>query len=151
MSSPMSGENTNDRVLQYCQHRNIRTVENADLPAACRSGRETKAVRIGNIVFRSYSHDTGCDVRGWIIDGADAYEFVSTTYWYSSQYTFNSSKWENGAWDSAVEDFFRTLRELKQDSESRELERQEKAAEARRAEAADVKSRFERQYSQLQS
>lgn len=148
MSSPMSGDNTNDRVLQYCQHRGIHTVEDSELPAACHSGGRSKTVRIGNIAFRSHSHDTGCDVRGWIIDGAEAYEFVSTTYWYSSHYTFNSSKWERGAWDVAVEQFFATLRAAKAESEARALETQEQAAERRRQEAAQVKARFERQFSQ---
>lgn len=151
MGSPLSGDNTIDQVLKYCQIHRIHTVSNDDLPKDCRSGNGNTTVRIGNIAFRCYSHDTGNDVRGWIINGDEAYEFVSTTYWFSSHYTFNSSRWERGAWDTSVNEFFATLRQAKEQHEARSLALQEEAQKKRQQEAAERKALFERQFVQHNS
>lgn len=147
MSSPLSGKDTIDRVLLYCQCYGLHTVADADLPPPCRDGTgRPRTVRIGNIAFRCNGHSTGNDVRGWIIDGDDAYEFVNTTYWFSSSYTFNESRWERGAWDGAVEELFATLRASKEKHEVAARELQERVAAERAKAETDVKARFERQF-----
>jgi hypothetical protein len=35
---------------------------------------------------------------------------VNTTYWHSSAYTFNPSKWVSGAWDAALEEAIKKMR-----------------------------------------
>jgi hypothetical protein len=152
MGSPLSDESTIDHVLKYCQRHRIHTVDDGELPADCkRGGPGEQTVRIGNIVFRCNGHSTGNDVRGWIVDGNDAYEFVSTTFWFSSQYTFNTSKWESGAWDAAVDSFFKTLKEAKAKHEAEVLAVQEHAADQRKRSAAEHKARFERQFARNNS
>src|SRR5688572_25549570 len=140
MGSPLSGDDTIDRLLKYCQGAGIHTVSDDDLPKDCRRGNGNTTVRIGNIAFRCYGHDTGNDVRGWIIQGDEAYEFVATTYWFSSHYTFNSSRWEHGAWDTAVDAFFATLRAAKEKNEAAALAKQEAARATRQQSEAERKA-----------
>jgi hypothetical protein len=103
--SPTSGNTTLDRIVGHCQAHDINVTEELI------DGYPTRIVRVGNIAFRASSHDTGCGVTGWIIDGDEAYEFLDTTYWYSSTYIFNKSKWDRGAWDDAVTAAIDELRE----------------------------------------
>lgn len=147
MSSPLSGENTLDRVIGYCQWNNIRTVEAASVPGIFR--RHGKVVRVGNIVFSFNGHDTGNDVNGWIVSGEESYHFLKVPYWFSSHYCFNTSRWEKGAWDKAVDDAIAELRTLM--DEHKELVSRLRAQEEQTKEqaAAERKAKFETQFAKL--
>jgi len=93
------------------------------------------------------NHDTGCSVRIHILaDGKPIREIVNTTYWYYERYTFNDSKWEKGAWDSALAKVIAQLREdVNQEEERRtglaELREQQKA-QRDAAQKAEVEKLF---------
>jgi hypothetical protein len=139
--SPLSGKDTLDQVILHCLRHSICTS-----PKTVKALGEKNVVRVGNIAFSAYSHDTGADVRGWIIDGDDAFEFMSVPYWYSSQYTFNTSKHVRGAWDAAVDAAILELRRLKAESEERFAQAERDRDNGKRAEAAAIKARFEHQF-----
>jgi len=145
VGSPMSGERTLDRLIGYCLMCEIETVPTKSLPAtrACNAG---KLVRVGNIAFDCHSHDTGVDVRGWILSEEDAYEFLSVPYWYSSHYTFNSSRWERGAWDGAVDAAIKSLWE-KVDAHKAAVEQAKESREqTQRQSANERRAKFEEQF-----
>lgn len=144
MSSPMSGKRTLDVVIGYCQRHEIETVPSNSVP--CRPAYGSGVVRVGNIVFDCHRHDTGANVRGWILNGNEAYEFIDVPYWYSSNYTFNDSKWTKGAWDKAVEQAIEMLW-TKADEHRAAIEAAKEVADANeRQQKASRKAEFERQF-----
>lgn len=63
-----------------------------------------KEFQHGPFKFLSKHHDTGCSVSVKInIPNHPEREIICATYWYSGNYQFNTSKFECGAWDSALE------------------------------------------------
>jgi hypothetical protein len=140
--SPMSGEGTLDRIIGYCQSVGI-CLAKETIPAIRRDG---PLVQVGNIVFYCNSHSTGADVGGWILDGNMAFQFISTTYWYSSTYTFNKSKWIGGAWDGAVNAAIQLLTQKVDEHKQSTKERRAREIEAQARKAAETKAQFERQF-----
>jgi hypothetical protein len=136
----MSGKDTLDAILRECQMHGIDTVEGL-IPGY------KKVVRVGNIALSAGPHDTGCDVSGWIIDGDQAYRFISTTYWYSSQYTFNRSKWVRGAWDDAVTAAINELRQKVWAARSKRVAVEAEKVKAAQQQHADNRTRFGAQFS----
>lgn len=142
--SPMSGNDTLDSILRECQMCGINTVEGL-IPGY------KKVVRVGNIALSAGPHDTGCDVSGWIIDGDQAYRFISTTYWYSSHYTFNRSKWVRGAWDNAVTAAINELRQKVWTVRAKSEEAKAKKEQAAQQQHADNRARFGAQFTKAAS
>jgi len=96
MPSPLSGENTLDTIIYYCLSNGISCIEpHTDIRSH---------VKNGHFKFTCHRHDTGCNVKCWIVhpQTKEEYEIINTTFWYSSSHTFNDSKWETGVWDSAL-------------------------------------------------
>lgn len=147
MSSPLSGENTLDRVIGYCQRNGISTVDARSVPSIWR--RDGLVVRVGNIVFSFNGHDTGNDVNGWIINGDEAYHFLSVPYWFSSHYCFNKSTWERGAWDKAVDDAIAELRTLMDAHKAKVAKQMAQKKQAEEQAAAEHKAKFEAQFARL--
>lgn len=147
MSSPLSGENTLDRVIGYCQWNGLSTVEASTVPGIYR--REGKVVRVGNIVFSFSGHDTGNDVNGWIVNGDDSYHFMSMPYWFSSHYCFNASRWEKGAWDKAVDEAVLELRRIMSEHKELAAQREEQRKQNEARAAAERKAKFEAQFARL--
>ncbi len=143
MGSPMSGEGTLDRLIGYCQANKLSTVEGDAVPAGIRRQR---VVRVGNIVFWHHSHDTGAGVDGWIISGDDSYHFMSVPYWFSSHYTFNSMRWEKGAWDTAVNEAIAHLRTLADAHMALVAKATEERNQEAAHKAAEIKAKFEAQF-----
>lgn len=117
-NSPLSdGVDSPDVVIYYCQQNGLRTRAvfslnlnlELDFPHTIPG---PECVMVGNIAFQAHKHSTGCGARGWIVapDG-DCFEFLNGTWWYSSAYTFNEFKWENGAWDHAVSEALGVLKQ----------------------------------------
>lgn len=99
MPSPLSGKDTIDHLIIYCQRNGIFTQDKPNCIHHCYGG---KPAVIGNIAFDCYNHSTGNSVEIWVINGENSRQIVSTTYWFSSSYTFNESKRESGPWDKAL-------------------------------------------------
>ena len=130
MSSPMSGPDTIDQVLVYCQRHHIATTDKGQ-------------VQVGRFLFDVSHHSTGNSIDGYILDGEDSYHFLNCTWWFLSCYTFNESKWERGAWDHELEKAFGGLRELMvQRMDTLALEEKDGQA-SRQREADDRKEKFE--------
>lgn len=130
MSSPLSGHDTIDKLLVYCQRNDIARTKKGD-------------VQVGRFLFKVSAHSTGNSIYGYILDGDDSYCFLNCTWWFSSAYTFNDSNWEHGAWDHELEDAFDRLRQLVAEHKQKlEEERLAKIADTDRA-AAERKAKFE--------
>ena len=106
-NSPLSGENTLDKIISYCHAHNINTKES--LSCGLKPSYNGNLVEIDNFIFEAHKHDTGCDLGCWIVTENDYYAIINTTFWYSSIYTFNPSKWEKGKWDKALDKAIETL------------------------------------------
>lgn len=145
MPSPMSGKDTLDKIIKYCQSKKIMTMKaHASSLEKCRPFYNEDVVKIGNFVFDAHSHSTGCSLRVWVLaDDCDALEIISTTYWYHQRYTFNDSKREHGAWDKALGECIERLKILVNEHKEEAL-KQQAEAEYKIANAEEErKSKFE--------
>jgi hypothetical protein len=92
-------------------------------------------------VFQASSHDTGIDVRGYILGMGDPYEIINKTYWKTGGYDHNESKWERGLWDDKLNEAISDLSEMVQahkDAVRKKAEdeklKEEKSAQSRKEE-----------------
>ena len=58
---------------------------------------------VGQFLMSANSHSTGCEVEVWVTaEGMEPRMIRQTTYWYSSNYTFNKSHADYGVWDDVL-------------------------------------------------
>jgi hypothetical protein len=146
----MSGKNTVDQAIYYCQCYKLflsdRTANPGDKTFPYSYG--GNLVRIGDFLFDCHAHSTGNSVRIFIL-GDDSYlEIVNTTYWHSSSYTHNDSKWLHGAWDGALD---LAIEEMWQAVAKAKAEREERnAAQAleKEQQAGAYRAKFEHKFTQ---
>jgi hypothetical protein len=140
--SPLSGENTLDRIISYCQSHSIQTIPTRE--ASVRPAYNSNVVKVGNFIFDAHGHSTGCVVRCWIVtDDGDSLEILDVPYWYSSDYTFNDSKWDRGAWDKELSAAIMMLDGLVKDHKEQMAKQKELYAKEKESKELDRKSKFE--------
>ena len=142
MPSPLSGDGTLDKTVDYCQSKYLHTMNSGEFPQ-CKPSYKDKVVVEGRFVFQAHPHSTGCDVRCWVISNDDAYEIINTTYWYSSSYTFNKSKWESGAWDNELDKAIAELELMVESNKEAVLQRKELSQAEQDSKKSERKSKFE--------
>jgi hypothetical protein len=78
-----------DRILVYAVNKDIMRL---------RYG----VIKCGLFEFHVNTHSTGNSVEVFIVKDDLSYRIINCTWWFSSQYTFNESQWDEGKWDAAL-------------------------------------------------
>ena len=136
--SPLSGENTLDKLIRYC-----------DRHALFQIGDEK--MKVGVFLFRARPHSTGCSVDIWIdIPDHKVRLIYKTTFWYSSDYTFNTTSIERGDWDDALEsaknEMALSIKNHKEKTEFDKKIRAEREAKSEDNEKAEFELAFNKQH-----
>jgi len=68
-------------------------------------------LQVGMFKFDCYDHDTGIDVRCWVVGEDDNYQIISRTYWKSAGYRSTEDYWKKGVWDRKLEEIIQMFRD----------------------------------------
>lgn len=136
--TPMSGKGTLDKVIRQCLNYGLYPKSESD---------SQRGICVGLFEFYVNSHDTGCNVSIYLnLPPDERVQILSTTYWYSSAYTFNSYRVRNGAWDSDLKETISEMeRAVMVETERRKVLFEDEAKKKRESEAKE-KAELERRY-----
>ena len=125
--TPLSGKNTLDVIIRKCDQLQLYPKIIIDKGGYC-------AFTVGNFTFYADSHSTGCNVMIWITLPNEPQRLIlRTSYWYSSNYTFNSHQIEKGVWDEYLKTAINKMRVKVSEAELVSLEKKE----AKQSESTD--------------
>lgn len=137
-------EKTLDVLLQYAQRNQLLTTESKDVSLkGCHFAYDKYSVVVGVFAFQVHCHDTGNSVRGYILTDDKPYEIISATFWKQSGYEHNKDKWEKGAWDEALNNSIRILRQAVEEDMFVKDQREQQRLLRNSIESESVKSKVE--------
>lgn len=137
MNSPLSGENTLDKIILDCIRYKINLVEGSDY-----YGNPT--VKIDRFSFGIDSHSTGNSISVNIQnEEGESYNIINGTYWFSSRYCFNEFKQESGKWDEALNQAIQKLKNKIAVAKEEERIREEQSKQEKVKKELTVKQKFE--------
>ncbi len=116
--TPLSKEGTLDRVISKCgQYRLYPKVSIKNYG---------EVISVGHFAFYASPHSTGCCVMVWIIlPDEQPRNILNTSYWYSTNYTFNSHRVEQGVWDDQLKLTIEGMKERINEKEQADKDKQE--------------------------
>lgn len=147
--TPLSGKDTMDRVIRNCERLGLFTVQPEELPNDVQyQTRRGGAIRVGKLVFYASPHDTGCDVRVWVVlEDGQSMQVRSVPYWYGHNYTFNVGHKTDGPWDAAIDAAVEHMKSACRDEQMRRDIETAKAVNDASGEMQAIIDRFAAQFS----